>query len=628
MIKNSLNLGKWAFCKKCRNLFFCLFAIFLTHSLVSLQAQPNNLGKGSYYNSIRGKKAKYPENFPNYDYVNKNAPKGGDITLSTMGSFDSLNPFIIKGEPASGLSYIYDTLTSASEDENSVSYGLLAKRIYQDNSKKWVAFEINSQAKWHDGKPVTAADVVWTFQTIMKKGSPQLKIYYADVKNVRDIGNNIVRFDFAKPNPEMGYILGQLIVLPSHYWKTGGRDFSKTTLEPPLGSGPYFIEKVDPGKRITYRRFEKYWARDLNVNKGRYNFNSISTIYFANRTAERIALKSGQVDFFFENTAKEWATSYDIDVVKQGHLVKKSVPDNNPAPLQGFGFNTRKPIFKDRKVRQAIALAFDFEWVNRTLFYGAYTRSSSYFNNSDFSAKGKPNTAELKLLTPFKSQLPKEVFEKPFQPPKTDGSGNNRRQLLTAAKLLEEAGWSIKNGVLQNKAGQTFAFEILLVNPAFERVVAPFAQNLKRLGIAMRINTATTAAYINRLNAFDFDMTVVLFGQSDSPGNEQRYFWGSSAADQQGSKNLMGIKSPAVDALIEKIISAKDREDLKVATRALDRVLLWDYYIVHNWYNDEYRLLYWNDFALPKTLPKYSFGFDTWWIDAKRSNQLKTIKKR
>ena len=603
---------------------FVLIGMAIVVLCLPLQAQ-----KSQHYSSIRGISPKYSANFSHFDYADPNARKGGDITLASEGSFDSFNGYIIKGETAAGLGYIYNSLMKPSEDDNSqsVSYGLLAKSVTIDPNHKYAIFEIRDNAKWHDGKSVTAEDVVWTFNTLIESGSPQYKLYYGDVKQATATNRLTVRFDFKKANPELGYILGQLTILPKHYWQKKENDFTKTTLKPPLGSGPYKIDSFQAGKRIRYKRVPDYWAKDLNVEKGHYNFDTITFIYFANRTATREAVKSGEVDFFLENTAKEWATGYDTPAVREKSLIKEEYDHENPAGLQGFGFNIRRGLFKDIRVRKALSLAFDFEWANRTLFYGDYIRSKSFFNNSELSSKGLPSKKELTLLKPFEKQLPKSIFTEEFKPAKTDGSGRNRKNLLEASRLLKEAGYTIQSNQLRDKAGKPVSFEVLLYNPAFERVVAAYAQNLKKLGIKTDIKTVTTSEYIKRLNEFDFDMTVVGFGQSSSPGNEQYYFWGSKAASQNGSQNLIGIQNPVIDKLIDKLVVAKTREDLIIATRALDRVLLHNHYVVHHWYHSKFRLLYWDMFGRPKIRSPFSYSFNTWWYEPQKYEKIKSRKK-
>ncbi|BBM88885.1 uncharacterized protein YejA [Spirochaetota bacterium] len=597
----------------------CLLMYTATHSLAVLYSQRAN--QSHHAVTIHGK-PKYPATFKNFDYVNPNAPKNGKVVLGALGGYDNLNTFIIKGESAAGVDLIYNTLLISSLDEKSVAYGLLAERVYYDNSRTWVAFKIRSNARWHDGKPVTVDDVIWTFNILIEKGIPTYRLYYQNVKSVRKVANNTVRFEFARANQELPLILGQLAVLPKHYWQ--GRDFSKTTLDPPLGSGPYKIKTVRPGKFIVYERVRNYWGDNLPSQRGYNNFNEIRYDYYKSLEILREALRSGRIDFFQENNSKEWATGYDIDVVKKKLLNKVLISHNIPQGVQGFIFNTRKKIFQDKRVREAIGYAFDFEWSNKVLFYGAYTRASSYFNNSILMAKGVPSKEELKLLNAYKNKLPAELFTQPFKLPQTDGSGNNRANLRKAATLLKNAGWVVKNNVLVNaKTDEPLDFTITIVLPAFERVVAPFIQNLKKLGIQAKIKVLNTAQYENTINNFDFDMVVGTFGQSDSPGNEQRDFWSTAAAKTKGSRNIIGITNPAIDDLIEKLISTTSRSSLITHAKALDRILLWNHYIIPQWYIDKFRLIYWDRFGIPTQRPPYAVGFNTWWIDNKKETALK-----
>ena len=568
---------------------------------------------------------KYKENFSNVEYVNPNSPKGGNIRLDAFGSFDSFNAFISKGEQAAGLSYLFETLTVRTYDEAFTEYGLIAETIEWPKDRSWVAFELRKEATWHDGKKIIPEDVIWTFNTLMEKGHPFYKYYYSDVIEVIKINDSKVRFNFKNnKNLELPLIIGQLPVLPSHYWKN--KNFEETTLKIPMGSGPYKIDSFDPGRSITYKLNENYWGKNLSINKGKNNFEKITYQYFKDREVIRLALKSGDIDIFSENQSKAWATAYDIPAVKNGILKKELIDHENPQGMQAFVFNTRKNIFKNKKVRQALSYAFDFEWTNKNLFYGAYKRTNSYFENSELASSGLPEEEELKILNQYKDQLPKELFIKEFELSKTDGSGFIRKELSKAISLLSDEGWKLNNGKLINTStGEEFKFEILLVSPAFERIVLPFKDNLKKLGISVSVRIIDSAQYQERLNTFDFDMIVSSFGQSLSPGNEQRNYWGSDAADTNGSRNVIGIKNNVVDSLIENLISAKDRKNLILASKALDRVLLWNYYVIPQWHISSYRTLYWDIFDKPNILPKYSLGIDTWWID---NSKAKTIEER
>ena len=575
---------------------------------------------------------KYNNNFLNLDYVNPNAPKGGKVVYSSTGTYDTFNPFTLKGTAVAGIGNLYESLTTSTSDEPFTEYGLIAETIEWPDDRSWVAFKIRKEAKWHDGKKITPEDVIWTFNTLIEKGHPFYKYYYGDVVEVKKIDNLTVRFNFkGNTNLELPLILGQLPVLPKHYWEN--RNFEETTLEIPVGSGPYRIDSFDPGRSITYSRNENYWGSNLAIKKGTDNFGQIKYEYYKDRGIEREAFKSGEIDFFSENSSKEWATSYDIPAVKKNLIIKELIKHENPQGMQGFAFNIRKNIFKDIKVRKALTYAFDFEWTNNNLFYDAYIRTDSFFENSELSSYGIPQGKEFNLLQNLKLDndklIPKDVYIREFKPPKTDGSGFIRKELSQATKLLKESGWKIKEGKLFKEDTQEyFKFEILLVSPAFERIVLPFKKNLEKLGIEANIRTVDSSQYQQRLETFDFDMVVSTFRQSLSPGNEQRDFWGSNAADTNGSRNIIGIKNIAIDKLIERVISAKDRNDLIVATRALDRVLLWNYYVIPQWHISSYRVLNWDIFGKPKVKPKYSLGANTWWIDDEKSRTLNERKKK
>ena len=569
---------------------------------------------------------KYPAGFPHFEYVNPDAPKGGLVRLASVGSFDDLNGFIVKGDPAEGLGLIYDSLMAQAADEAFTQYGQLAESIEVPDDRSWVIFTLRKEARWHDGKPVSADDVIFTFNTLMEKGRPHYRLYYSGVDKVEKLNERRVKFAF-KPgeNRELPLILGQIEILPKHYWE--GRDFSKTTLEPPLGSGPYRIKTVDPGRSITYERVADYWGKDLPVNKGSYNYGQMRYDYYRDATVALEAFKAGEFDFRLENSSKDWATGYDIPAVQKGWIKRAEIKHNRPAGMQGFAYNTRRDLFRVRKVREALAFAFDFEWANKNLFYGQYVRSRSYFDNSELAASGLPGPDEAKLLEKYRGKVPEEVFTKSYAPPKTDGSGQIRGNLREADRLLKEAGWTVKDGKRVDGSGKAFEFEILLVSPQFERIVLPFVGNLERLGIVAKVRTVDSAQYVRRLEGFDFDMVVMTFGQSESPGNEQRNYWGSAAADQPGSRNFMGIKDPVVDELIEALIAAPDRKALIARTRALDRVLQWGFYTIPQWHLDFDRLALWDKFGVPRVTPSRGVQFNTWWIDPVKEKALEGARK-
>ncbi len=570
---------------------------------------------------------KYGPEFKHFDYVNPDAPKGGDVKLATTGSFDSFNAFIVKGQSAAGLGSIYETLLTGSADEAFTQYGLLAESVETPEDRSWVQFVLRKDARWHDGKPITPDDVIWTFNTLIEKGQPFYRYYYGSVDKVEQIDEHTVRFSF-KPgeNRELPLIMGQLAVLPKHYWKD--KEFSKTTLEPPLGSGPYKIESFEPGRFVKYRRVADYWGRGLPVNVGTDNFDTIRYDYYRDTTVQVEAFKAGDFDFRNENSSKNWATSYDFPALDKGLVNKESIKHNRTAGMQGFAYNTRREIFSNPKMREALATAFDFEWSNRNLFYGQYTRTRSYFDNSELSATGLPGKDELEILEPYRGRIPDEVFTKEYQPPKTKGDGRIRSNLRLGDTLLKEAGWIIKDKRRVNKeTGKTLEFEILLVSPLFERIALPFVKNLERLGIKARVRTVDSSQYLRRLDTFDFDMITGTYGQSLSPGNEQRGYWGSDAAVSNGSRNYIGINDPVIDELIEKLISAPDRKSLITRTKALDRMLQWGHYVIPHWHLDYDRLVYWDKFRRPEITPLQGAQFSTWWINPDSAEKMERGKQ-
>jgi len=566
-------------------------------------------------------KPKYPADFQYFDYVNPQAPKGGELRLGAEGTFDSFHPYIAKGNAISTGSI--ETLLTESGDEPFTAYGLIAESIDWPDDRSWVIFTLRPEARWHDGEPITPDDVIWSFKTLTSKGLPQYRFYYRSVTKVEKLGPRQVRFLFSeKNNRELPIIVGQIPILPQHYWAS--HDFTKTTLQPPLGSGPYRITSFEAGRYVVQERVKDYWGKDLPVNKGLYNFDRIRTVYYRDAVAIRLALKSGNIDFRQENQAKAWALDYDVASVRKAWLNKERVPHQLPTGMQGFVFNTRRALFQDPRVREALGYAFDFEWTNRNLFFNGYTRTASYFSNSDLAARDLPNAQELAILGPYRGKIPERVFTTQFKPPATDGSGWPRQNLLQARKLLRQAGWQIQNMQLVNiRTGKPFRFEILLVAQAFERIVLPFARNLKRLGIEARVRLVDQSQYINRLRSFDYDMLITVWGQSENPGNEQRSYWTSAAAKQSGSRNLAGIQDPVVDQLVDGIISASDRKQLVAYTRALDRVLLWSFYVIPNWHIAANRVLYWDKFSHPAVPVKVGVMVNRWWFDQRKAATLK-----
>ncbi|MEX2201101.1 MAG: extracellular solute-binding protein [Dongiaceae bacterium] len=558
----------------------------------------------------------YGPDFEHFAYVNPDAPKGGTLILDAIGTYDTFNPHTLKGVPAAGITLTYESLMVSSGDEAFTEYGLIVETITVPDDRSWVEFALRPEARWHDGEPIDADDVVFTFDTLKTKGHPFYRAYYGSVAMAVALDSHRVRFEFSEgENRELPLIIGQMPVLPKHYWE--GRDFEAPTLEPPLGSGPYRIKSFDSGRAVTYERVEDWWGADLPINVGQYNWGEIRFEYYRDPTVTLEAFKAGQFDFQQVSSAKEWATAYDIPQVRDGRIVKESIPNENPTGMQAYFFNTRRDMFTDPLVREAIGLAFDFEWTNKTLFYDQYTRTESYFSNTELASSGLPEGEELEILERYRGRIPDEVFTTPFDVPETDGSGNSRENLRRASDLLKQAGWVVEDGVRVNaETGKELTFEILLNNPLFERISLPFVQNLEKLGITPRLRTVDTAQYQNRVDAFDFDMIVGGIGQSLSPGNEQRDFWSSASADIPGSRNTIGIKDPVIDELIELVIAAPTRESLIARTRALDRVLLWGHYVIPHWHIQADRVVYWNKFGHPETPPKYGLAMiNTWWID-------------
>ena len=568
---------------------------------------------------------KYAATFPYFDYVNPTAPKGGTLRLAVDGTFDSFNSFIPKGNAASTGSV--ETLLVNSADEPFTAYGLVAETMEWPADRSWVIFNLRPEARWHDGTPITADDVVWSFETLVEKGMPFYRYYYSAIDSAEALSTHRVRFNFKESgNQELPLITGQLPVLPKHYWAS--LDFSATTLDPPLGSGPYRIQKFEAGRYIVQERVTDYWGADLPIRRGMNNFDIIRTEYFRDATPIRLALKAGDIDFRLENQSKAWADDYNVAVVDKGLLNKEMVPHRQPTGMQAFVMNTRRTLFQDPRVRQALGYAFDFEWSNRTLFNGQYTRTTSYFSNSELASSGLPQGEELALLEHYRGRIPDTVFNQVFIIPVTDGSGRPRENLRKATALLKDAGWTVRDLKLINEAtGVPFTFEVLLSSKAFERIVLPYTQNLKQLGIEAKIRLVDRTQYMERYRQKDFDMLVAVWGQSETPGNEQREYWGSDAADSVGSRNLAGIKDPVVDELIELLVKSDSREQLNVRTRALDRVLLWGHYVVPHWHIRADRVLYWDKFSRPATPVRSGVMRSRWWYDTQKAAALEQARQ-
>lgn len=571
---------------------------------------------------------KYPANFTHFDYVNPDAPKGGEFRMEGLGTFDTLNPFTLKGVNADGAGMVFETLMTRSMDEPFTEYGWVAESVTVAKDRSWVSYKIHPEARFHDGKAITAEDVIFSFETLRDKGHPQYRSYYKDVVKADKIGPHEVKFTFKDgTNTELPLIMGELPILSKAYWQ--GKDFAATTLDPILGSGPYEVDTLQQGRTITYKRVKDWWAKDLPINKGRYNFDSIRVDYYRDATVALEAFFAGRYDYRFENIAKHWALDYNTPAVQQGLIKKQVIKNELPAGMQAFVLNMRRPIFQDKRVREALGYAFDFEWSNKNAAYGSYTRTSSYFDNSELAAKGLPSAEELKILEPYRGKIPDEVFTQEFKVPTTDGSGDNRDNMRKAAELLKQAGWTLKNGKLVDGQGKPFTFEIIDAEPMFERWIQPMLRNLERLGIQATFRIVDTSQMQNRLNDFDYDMTINVFGQSLSPGNEQYDYWSSTKADVKGSRNLIGVRDPVVDALVDKLIHADSREELVTLCHALDRVLLWQYYVIPQWHIGSYRIAYWDMFGQPAIAPKYGLAVaDTWWIDPAKAQKIMDAQRR
>ena len=570
---------------------------------------------------------KLPADFPHWPWANPAAPKGGEVVLARLGSFDSFNPYILRGTADLGIGLIYDTLMAGNPDEATAEYGHLAETVELPADRRGVTFELRATARWHDGRPVTAEDVVFTFNALRTQGRPFFRAYWADVTEVAAESPRRVTFRFKDAgNRELAQILGDLPVMPKHWWE--GRDFARPSLDVPLGSGPYRLERFEPNRSVVYRRVEDYWARDLGVRRGLNNFDTLRYEYFRDTTVAFEAFKAGQSDFRTENVARDWATGYDFPAARRNLVKREEIPHEIPTGMQCFAVNLRRPMFQDARVRRALIEVFDYEWMNANLFYGAYARTSSFFSNSDFAARGLPEGREKDILEGFRARIPPAVFTEEYKLPVTDGSGNNREGARRALALLREAGWSVRDRRLVNAQGQRFEFEILLQGATFERVALPYVQWLDRLGITARVRTVDPAQYQVRIDAFDYDMTVDSMGQGFSPGNEQRDYWSSAKARENGSQNVAGIADPAIDELVELVIGAPNYDELVARTRALDRVLLHHNFVVPHWHSRVFRIAFWDRFGRPERNPRYGLGFpQAWWIDPARERALAEARR-
>ncbi|MEQ9547771.1 MAG: extracellular solute-binding protein [Marinobacter sp.] len=594
---------------------FCTLAlILLTAPLPALAADS---GAEARHAIAMHDAPKYPKGFSHFDYVNPDAPKGGTLRMAVVANgYDSFNPFVIRGVAAAGVSsYLYDTLLESSDDEPFSAYGLIAESLETPEDRSHVVFNLREEAHFHNGQPITAEDVKFSFDILTTEGHPFYRNYYADVSKVTIEGDHRIRFDFGDTNNrELPLILGQMPIMPAHYWD--GREFDDNGLKPPVGSGPYKIERFEAGRSITFKRVDGYWAEALGTRKGRFNFDNIRFDYYSDDTVALEAFKAGNFDFRIEASAKNWATAYTGEKFENNTIITEAIEHQRPAGMQAFALNTRKAKFSDPRVREALSYAFDFEWANKNLFYGQYTRTKSFFENSELASSGLPEGRELEILEQFREQLPADVFKEVYEPPVIDGKNGLRKNLRKAMQLLKAAGYDVRDGKMVNTDdGQPLSFEVLLHQKNFERIVLPLKNNLARLGIEVSVRLVDTNQYIQRVRQFDYDVITQVLPQSDSPGNEQREYWHSSNVDVQGSRNYMGVNNPVVDELVDMVIQAPDREELIHRVRALDRVLLHGHYVIPQWYLPRDRIAYWHYLERPETTPKNGIDIDNWWFN-------------
>ena len=559
---------------------------------------------------------KHGPEFEHFNYANPDAPRGGTLIRSEIGSFDSLNPFIVKGDPAAGVAaYVFPTLMSRSWDEPFTMYGYLAERIETPEDRSWVTFHLNPNARWHDGTPITVDDVIFSMETHREFGTPGKRQYYQRIATVQRVGANGVRFNLNEDGDRESPLVLALMPIFSKAYYTA-HPFDQTSLEPPMGGGPYRIANVDPGRRIVYERVLDWWGDDLPAFRGQFNFQTLRYDYYRDATVALQAFTSGDYNYRLEFNLERWATAYDFPAARDGRVTLMDAPHGRAQGMRGMAYNVRRPIFQDRRVRQALTHALDFEWINRNYLRGQYRRIDSYFANSTMGARGLPEDRELALLEPYRGVLPAEVFAEPAPLPRTDGSGNIRAGLRQAGRLLDEAGWVIRDGNRVNAdTGEPLTFEILLRSASDERIASSFAANLRRLGVEARVRTVESAQYTARVETFDFDMIIHRWGVSLSPGNEQTNYWGSVAAGNVGSRNYAGISDPVVDALAGEIADATDREALEAATRALDRVLRAGHYIIPLYFSDIDHIAFWGDLGFVEYDSLYGqiANVDAWW---------------
>lgn len=597
--------------------------------LVLIATALSNLALAASYEShgyAQFGQLKYPANFKYFAWVNPLVPKGGTLKIMAVGTFDTLNPYSLKGtSPIAtpnfhqyGISELNETLMvgsgtyDPSGDEATSNYGLIARSIEYPDDHSWVIFNLRPEARFHDGSPITAEDVEFSYYTLLEKAHPQYRAMLQDVAKVRVMGPYRICFDFKTVGNSLAILrLGEMPVISKKYWAK--KDFTATTFIPPLNSGPYKIVQVEPGRRLVFERVKNYWGQHLAVNKGKYNFNRVEVDFYRDNTVAFEAFKAGEFDIYIENKAKNWATSYDFPAVIKGDIIKKEIKNKLPAQTQGLFFNTRQAVFQNIDVRKALTLLFNFEWSNQVLFNGNYLRSESYYSNSEFAATGLPTGNELLLLGAWRKQLTENVFTTPFSLPKSPSGGLSRDTLRQALALLKKAGWQITRDGMRNANNQLFTFEILLVNPSLERILLPYRMNLEQLGINVKLRTVDRAQYKQRLDSFDYDMVLMTLPQTLNPNIEQWLYFHSSQVWVKGSKNYAGINNPVVDGLLERLLSSQTREAQIAATKALDRVLLWNYYMIPNWYIDSTRIAYRNNLGTIKS-PPYTVGLRAWWL--------------
>lgn len=572
---------------------------------------------------------KYPSDFTHFEYTNPDAPKGGKLVWGVLGTFDSLNPFIIKGVPAWGITLTHARLLEDSRDRAGESYAFVAEFIELAPDRSWVIFYLNKKAKFSDNTPITADDVIWSFEKLREHGLPMYRTYYKGVSKVEKLDDHTVKFSFnTTKNAELPNIIGQLAILPKKFYETV--DFNSTSLTPPPTSGPYTIESIDVGRSIVYKRITDWWGQDVPSQKGKYNFDHIQVEYYRDDTTLFEAFKSGKIDVRAENIAKNWATAYDFPAVKNGWVIRANISNKLPSPTYGLFFNTRRPIFSNRKVREALTQCLNFKWLNEKFFYTLYQRNLSYYPNSDFAATGASGEKEAKYLSPFKADLPAELFTQPFTLPESATEAEFRKDLNKAQALLDQAGWAIDNNVMKNKkTGEPLEFEFLIAERAFEKIILSFKQALHQIGIKVNVRLVDVTSYTYRVEHLDYDMIVGIFPQSPTIGNEQRDFFGSERADSFGTYNYAGIKNQAVDALIEQLVQVDNYADLCTLGQAIDRVLLWNYYMIPAWHMNARLLAYWDKLGMPAISPIYDpLHFVAWWVDKKKAGELEESVKK